>query len=307
VEAAGLWWLLFWLGSAVFVVVLGLLLFSLFRRKPAAALPEPPLPGSQIEEGDNRWIVLSGIVVPAIILLVVYGFTLRSLAVLSTPEPAALTIDVTGHQWWWEVRYPGSADDPESDIVTANEIHIPVGQPVEVRLTSADVIHSFWVPQLSGKLDANPGDMNILHLKASTEGVYRGQCTEFCGIQHANMGFLVIAEPPELFEAWLEQQRQPAVEPANEETERGEQVFLNASCGYCHTIRGTEATGELGPDLTHLGSRRTLAAVTIENTRGHLGGWIVDSQSIKPGNKMPPQPLPAADLQALLVYLESLK
>jgi cytochrome c oxidase subunit 2 len=174
-------------------------------------------------------------------------------------------------------------------------------------LTSDDVIHSFWVPELNGKLDLNPEQTNALVIQADAPGEYRGQCAEFCGIQHAKMALLVVAEPPDAYAAWVTQQQQDAPAPLDEQTEFGQQVFLGSACVYCHTVRGTNASGVLGPDLTHLASRRTLAAATTPNTRGHLAGWIVDPQGIKPGNKMPPTDLAADELQALLVYLESLQ
>jgi cytochrome c oxidase subunit 2 len=175
------------------------------------------------------------------------------------------------------------------------------------RLTSNDVIHSFWVPNLSGKRDLIPGHLTTLHLEAANQCTYRGQCAEYCGMQHAHMGLLVIAEPEKQFEAWLDQQRRPAIEPGDGEQKRGRDVFLNSPCVICHTIRGTGAFGSIGPDLTHLATRQTLAAATLPNTMGHLGGWITDSQSIKPGNLMPPVPVAPEDLQPLLEYLKTLK
>jgi cytochrome c oxidase subunit II len=217
-------------------------------------------------------------------------------------DPAGeVVIEVIGHQWWWEVRYP------HEGIVTANEIHIPAGQPVTLRLTSDDVIHSFWVPELHGKLDLNPQQTNTLILQADQPGAYRGQCAEFCGIQHAKMALLVVAQEPAAYAEWVSAQQLVPPPPNTELTEFGQQVFLGSACVYCHTVRGTNATGVLGPDLTHLASRRTLAAATVPNTRGYLAGWIVDPHGLKPGNKMPPTDMSAEELQALLAYLESLR
>jgi cytochrome c oxidase subunit II len=297
-QVAELWWIIFGLGTAVFVVVTALLVFVVYRRRVSRDKAELDLH----EVNGTPWILWGGIVVPFIILMVTYGFSLRTLTnIANAPQATVATIEVLGHRWWWEVRYP------EYGIVTANEIVIPVGQPVEILLSSDNVIHSFWVPQLHGKLDMTPGRVDSMWLQADQPGVYRGLCAEFCGLQHSKMQFLVIAEEPDQFNLWLERQQQPAPEPAADFTLHGQQVFLSAGCVYCHTIRGTPAAGRLGPDLTHLASRRTLAAAVLENNRGNLAGWIVDPQSIKPGNLMPPTPLDAADLQALLAYLGTLE
>jgi cytochrome c oxidase subunit 2 len=217
----------------------------------------------------------------------------------------AVTIEVTGQQWWWQVRYLDP--DPSKIFVTANEIHIPVGQPVTIKLRSTDVIHSFWVPNLVGKKDLIPGHDAVLWLQADKPGVFRGQCAEYCGLQHAHMAFWVVAEPPTRFAAWLNQQRGEAVQPSTSSEQRGQQVFLSSPCIMCHTIQGTPAGATVGPDLTHIASRSYIAAGTLPNTRGQLAGWIVDSQAIKPGNRMPPNSLNPDDLQALLDYLQSLK
>jgi cytochrome c oxidase subunit II len=190
---------------------------------------------------------------------------------------------------------------------TANEIHVPVGRMVVLELRSTDVIHSFWPISLGAKRDQIPGKENSLWLRADRPGVYRGQCAEFCGHQHAKMAFLVVAERPDSFERWLATQRDTAATPADSLTRRGQEVFLGSSCVMCHAIAGTPAGSRIGPDLTHLAGRRTIAAGTLPNTRGNLAGWIVDPQTIKPGAKMPPNLLPPADLQALLAYLETLR
>lgn len=294
-EIANLSWIMFGLAAAVFVVVMGLLLYGLFRSRREGVEQEVS-PGR-----DRAFVVWGGIVIPIIILIALYIFTIRTMAALAAPTNAAeLVIEVVGHQFWWEVHYPNQA------FTTANEIHIPVGRPVELRLTSTDVIHSFWVPELHGKMDLLPNRINSFWLQADEAGVYYGECAEFCGIQHAKMAFVVVAEPEEQFAAWLAQQAQPAAEPADPVVQQGRQIFLGSACVYCHTVRGTNATGTLGPDLTHLASRRTLAAGIIENNPGNLGGWIVDPHSIKPGNKMPPTNLSGPELQALLAYLASL-
>ena len=190
---------------------------------------------------------------------------------------------------------------------TANELHIPVGRPVVVKLQSPDVIHSLWVPNLAGKKDLIPGRTTALRLRADQPGIYRGQCAEFCGFQHAKMALLVIAEHPEEYERWAQSQRESARMPESDLAKRGQRVFLTAPCVMCHAIQGTPANGKTGPDLTHVASRRTLAAATVPNTRGYLAGWIVDPQHIKPGTNMPAITLAPDDLQALLAYLESLR
>jgi cytochrome c oxidase subunit 2 len=192
-------------------------------------------------------------------------------------------------------------------VKLANEIHVPVGERVTLELESADVIHSFWAPNLHGKTDLIPGQVNRTTLRVDKEGAYRGQCAEYCGTQHAHMAFWVVAEPKEKFEAWLAAQRKPAPEPADATLAKGREVFLAAPCAMCHAIQGTPAHASVAPDLTHVATRRTLGAGTIPNTTGHLAGWVVDSHGIKPGNQMPPNPMDSDDLQALLAYLGSLK
>jgi cytochrome c oxidase subunit 2 len=221
-------------------------------------------------------------------LLVVSIGTGRALSRLDDPD--ALTIQVTGYQWWWGVEYQDQ--NASLRVRTANEIHIPVGRPVIIKGTSTDLI---------------PGHTTTRWLQADRPGVYRGQCAEFCGLQHAHMALLVIAEDEPAFRAWYSAQLQPAAEPADAVGLHGQQVFAAQSCVLCHTIRGTLANGMTAPDLTHLASRRTLAAGTLPNTRGHLAGWIVDPQSVKPGNHMPSNGLPPDDLNALITYLGGLR
>ncbi|MFW6182630.1 MAG: cytochrome c oxidase subunit II [Chloroflexota bacterium] len=290
-----LWWIMFGLGALVYVVVMVYMLLALFRRR--GSVEDAPQPA----EGTNI-VVWGGAIIPALILIGVFGATVFTMGSLREPDIAGdMVVEVVGHQWWWEVRYP------ELDITTANEITIPAGRPVAFKLTSDDVIHSFWVPELHGKLDLMPERVNTFWLEADEPGVYLGECAEFCGVQHAKMQFLVIALDDDAFRDWVEQAQQPAPEPLDELTQRGQQVFLDANCINCHAIEGTGATGALGPDLTHFASRRTLAAGTVPNTRGNRAGWIVDPQSIKPGSLMPPTALSGPDLQALLAYLETLE
>ncbi len=299
---AQLGWLLVGLGSAVFLLVMGLLGYALFhRRSPAPDLATEHLRGPSAT--TRRWVLLGGVVLPALILAIVLVFTITVLRAISATTPnAELTIEVNGRQWWWEVHYP------TQQITTANEIHIPVGQPVRVVLKAGDVIHSFWVPDLHGKLDMIPGQTNEFWLQADHPGEYWGECAEFCGIQHAKMNFVVVAERAEVFAGWLERARQPALTPSDPLLQTGQRIFLNSPCAYCHAIQGTAAVGNLGPDLTHLASRRTLAAGALPNTRQQLASWIVDPHQIKPGNLMPASPhYTEPELQALLAYLLSLQ
>jgi cytochrome c oxidase subunit 2 len=216
-----------------------------------------------------------------------------------------LTIDVTGQLWWWQIKYEN--DVPSQTVTTANEIHIPVGRLVQFKLRSNDVIHSFWVPNLHGKTDLIPGHVASTWMRADRTGTFRGQCAEFCGHQHAHMALTVVVETEEQFKNWYTAQLQSASQPATKQQARGQQVFLSAPCVMCHRVQGTDAGGAVGPDLTHIASRQTIAAATLENSREHLAQWILDSQSIKPGNRMPPNPLSREDLEALLDYLQSLK
>jgi cytochrome c oxidase subunit 2 len=308
-----LWWVFFYVLITVFILTMIAVVLAVrqgrARRAMAggAAIPQPALkPETAQQQRMTRTIIAATGVTVAIlfVLLVSSFFTGRSIT-MTRSDQGALTITVTGHQWWWEARYEDAT--PANIFTTANELHIPVGRPVIIRLQSTDVIHSFWVPNLAGKKDAIPGKSSSVWLKADREGVYRGQCAEYCGAQHAHMALVVIAESPDKFDAWMAAQRQPAVQPSNDSQARGQQVFLNAPCVMCHTIQGTQANAIVGPNLTHLASRGSLAADTLPNSRGHLSGWIVDSQSVKPGNRMPPMSIGAEDLQALLDYLQSLK
>jgi cytochrome c oxidase subunit II len=301
----------FWASTAVaalvFVGYCALLAWSLVRshRRARRGVPNE-LPASH----GWRFVLWGGLVGPSIILLgfIVYSaYTDRLLALLGDPAGGDMvTIQVTGHQFWWEVEYL----DPERryrQFITANEIYIPVGQPVRFHVQTRDVIHSFWIPNLHGKIDMIPPRTNSLVLQADHPGVYRGQCAEFCGIQHAKMAFHVVAVPPAEFAAWWERQlaeRQPPLDPV---LVRGEEVFMSNGCGICHAVTGTPARGRAGPDLSNFGSRRSLAAGVLPNTRGHLGGWISDPQDIKPGNYMPAVPLDGESLQALISYLHSLR
>lgn len=288
---AALWWWLLGIAVVVWLIVVFLLVWALLLRRGPDVKPRG---------GGQKTVVVAGIVLPALILLGVFAAATGVMrAQAQPPQPSALNIEVIGHDWWWEVRYP--------TFTTANEIHIPVGQSVHVDLRTADVIHSFWVPSLTSKTDLIPNKDNSTWLQANKAGTYRGQCAEFCGIEHAGMSFLVVAQPAADFDRWMaDQEKVPAI-PTQGLAARGAQVFQTQSCSSCHTIRGTTADGKVGPDLTHFGSRKELGAGVAPNDPGWLGGWISNSQTIKPGNVMPPQPLSAEDLQAVIAYLEGQK
>jgi cytochrome c oxidase subunit 2 len=295
---ATLWWLLLGVAVAIYGLVLAVLVWAVARRRG----PERP---DTSEVWPRRGVIAGGVLLPLLVLPVLLLASVRTQLALGRDAPAALTVEITGHQWWWELRYlvPGS-EDP---VVTANELHLPVGRRVQVRLASVDVIHSLWVPALQGKLDLIPGQTNVTWLEADEPGVFHGPCAEYCGVQHAGMVLTVIARPPAEFETWLENQRRPALPPADPHRQHGQAVFLR-HCAACHAVRGTTATaGRVGPDLTHVAGRRTLAAGRLQNVKGHLAGWIADPQALKPGNRMPRVLLPARDFHAVVDYLASLR
>ena len=290
-----LWWFLFWLCLVVWVVVTAFLLAALLRPRMTS-----------VSERRITQVVAAGTILTTLCLFAILIVSVSTGSLLSArPSEDVVSINVTGHQWWWEVRY--EATPAHAAVITANEIHVPVGQSVILKTTSNDVIHSFWAPNLAGKIDSIPNHVNTIWFRADRPGTYRGQCAEFCGFQHAHMAFFVIAEPRVRFEAWLEQQRQEAHAPANDVESKGQAVFLESPCVLCHTIAGTTAAGTVAPDLTHVGSRQTIAAGTLSNSGDHLAHWIQNSQTFKPGNRMPPINLRAEDVKPLVAYLESLK
>lgn len=279
--------------SVIFLFVIGLLLYGVLSAPKRVA--------------QRRWVIGGGLVLPAVVLSALLSYTLIiSDELTSRTQRNSPEIRVIGKRWWWEVRYRQA--NGMDEIVLANELHLPVGRPVAIDLESADVIHSFWVPSLAGKVDMIPGQVNRLTLEATRPGIFRGQCAEYCGAQHALMAFYVIAEPEPAFQRWLAHEATLAIEPADPFFQRGLDAFLREGCGDCHTIRGTRAKGPHGPDLTHVGSRRSLAAGTLDNHVGTLAGWIADSQRIKPGNLMPSMNVfVGQELRAVAAYLESLK
>ncbi len=298
---ADMWWYMFWVAAAVWMLVVIALLFAAWRGHRR----DVPDQSDEINHRLRRPVSFAAAVTVLILVgtLVYDVFTGEALA--SLPRDKALRVKITGHQWWWEAEYM----DPVAgnQVTTANEIHIPVGEPIQIIGASADVIHSFWIPDLAGKKDLIPGHTTALWLQADKPGIYRGQCAEFCGHQHAKMAVLVIAETRPQFETWYKTQLLPAAPPPDSGSRVGEKVFMSRGCPLCHTVGGTLALGRVGPPLTHIGSSYTLAAGTLKNTRGNLAGWIVDPQGVKPGVKMPPNDLSGPELQALLSYLGNLK
>ena len=284
--------------SLVVIVIIGALLAAAIWRRPGLRMElgvhGPVLP----EEGGLRWVWI-GAGLSALVMLLTIIWTVKVLAGIQAPAstPAA-TIEVTGRQWWWQARYIG--DDPGQTFLTANEIHIPAGQPVRLKLMGGDVIHSFWVPQLAGKMDAIPGQVNETWIEASKPGTYHGQCTEYCGQQHAHMGLRVIADTPADFRAWWAHQ---LAAPA---TGEGRQLF-EQQCGGCHAVRGTEAAGTMGPDLSHLMQRRTIASGLLPNDAADLDRWIADPQGLKPGTLMPAVKLSDVQRAQIDAWLVALK
>ena len=276
--------------SCVGFGVIVLLLFLGWARRS-----KPTLPFGGGERAATTVVLGLGIALPVALLVALFIWS-DIFVLKSTAAPAkgttAMTIRIIGHQWWWEVRYDGSR------AVTANEIHIPVRTRVNVVLTTADVIHSFWIPELNRKVDMIPGLHNRLLLDADRPGVYRGQCSEFCGLQHAHMSVEVVAQPKAEFATWLARNARPATITS---------PVFQQSCASCHAIRGTSAEGSIGPDLTHFGSRTTLAALTLPNTPAYLDAWLADPQHVKPGNLMPDLDLTTGDRRGLVSYLESLR
>ncbi|HLG97407.1 MAG TPA: cytochrome c oxidase subunit II [Bryobacteraceae bacterium] len=306
---ANLWWFFSVLLGIIFLLVFGAWLVPLFRRNRGV--------DSQLLEQTHRppaateWTLAKRVgAASGVTVLILFGLLVASIVTghaVSQPQSRAngMVVEVTGNQWWWYVRYLN--DDASRIVVTANEIHIPVGRPVLIRETSNDVIHSFWVPGLQGKTDLIPSRVTTQWIEANQAGRFRGQCAEFCGLQHAHMALWVVAEPEDKFESWMNNQLKTAVPPSTPDQVQGQQIFLNHACVLCHTISGTTAAGQVAPDLSHLASRFTIAAGTLPNTKGNLAGWIGDPQAVKPGNHMATLPLRSEEVQPLVDYLESLQ
>lgn len=307
---ASLGWSVLIVGMVVCTVVTALVVIPVLRRRGTLAEHMP-----YDDTGETRWITIGGFAVPAVILGGVFIATIGTLASfpMSDAEQSAEadsvmkreSIKVIGHQWWWEIKYDAGANQW---LTTANELRLPVGRTVTVALKTADVIHAFWVPRLHGKVDLIPGQTNYIRLRADSAGVYKGRCAEYCGAQHTHMEFIVEALPEEEYRAWLAHEASPASRPETEQQERGKRIFETSACNFCHTVRGAVPGGSVAPDLTHLASRRTIAAGLLPNEPGYLEAWIINAPSLKPGVKMPAMnQFTGEEARALVAYLESLE
>jgi cytochrome c oxidase subunit II len=292
-----LWWVMFWVCTVVFLcIVAAVALAIVFGRRARPAPSDAMLSGTVAAAVGVSIVAL-------LVLLTASEITGRDLEALKSQD--ALRIQITGNQWWWDIQYLNP--NPSLRVTTANEIHVPVGRPVGLVLRSTDVIHSLWIPALHGKRDLLPGRQNEIWIQADQAGFYRGQCAEYCGMQHAKMALSVVADTSDDFERWLSHMRSTAPAPTTPSEVRGRDVVERGPCAMCHTISGTLAAGRTAPDLTHIASRSTIGAGSVPNSRGNLAGWIADPQHIKPGNKMPATGLTSEELLAVLDYLETLK
>jgi cytochrome c oxidase subunit 2 len=288
---ANVWWLMFGLATFVYIVVAGFIVYASTRGRRRG--------GERSTLNADAFIWVGGIIVPALILAVLAVVTVSTTEALRKPSRNELHLDVTGHDWFWAIHYRGE------DVTSANEIYLPAGQPVDIALRSGDVIHSFWVPQLAGKLDVVPGQTNHLRFTPNTVGTYIGQCAEYCGIQHALMLLTVVVHPRDEFARWVDTQRAPALDdPA---AKRGRELFASLACINCHTVRGTSANGVFGPDLTHLMSRSTIGSGAAPNTPATLRAWVNDPEDIKAGARMPAMKLTRDELDAVTAYLTTLR
>ncbi len=295
-QEAGLFWFIFWVATVIFIAVTSVLIYSVIRFR---ARPDGP-PARQFS--GNTPLELIWTIVPSLVLLGVLVLTINTLFVgLARPSSATLTVEAIGHQWWWEFRYP------DQKVVTADEMVIPVNTVVDVKLMSNNVIHSFWVPELAGKTDDIPGRTNVMWLKANNTGVFRGECTEYCGQQHANMNFQVDVRDGAGFQSWIAQQQQGPSEAS--QAMAGQKLFTARGCASCHLINGQpESVNQIGPNLTHFGSRTLIAGGVLTNTPENLKAWIHNTQEFKPGNDMPAfTAIPNDQLDELVAYLESLQ
>ena len=301
---AQLWWWMFGVGSLIWLAVIVAMIYAI-RSKRGDRGPDELLHVPDATHKRMERVVAAAVFMTVLILggFLAYDFAVGRL--LAQHPRTALTIELVGHQWWWEARYVDPS--PSKRVVTANELHVPVGEPIQIKVTSPDVIHSVWVPNLNGKRDLVPGYVSTHWFTADTAGTYRGQCAEFCGLQHAKMALYIIAEPRVKFAAWLAAASTPHEPPTDSTLLYGQRVFMSGGCAVCHTISGTEARSNVGPDLSHFKSRSTIAAGTLANNRANLTSWIANPQAIKPGTRMPPSPLTPVQLNALVSYLETLR
>ena len=300
---AHLGWVVYIVFGIITVTTLVILLLAVLRQRGSLAWHAPWDTG-----GGQHWVVIGGLLIPIVVLCGIFVLSLERERDFPLRDGRRVTpeIQVIGHQWWWEVHYlTGPADQ---HFVTANEIHIPVGKPIDIAVQSADVVHSFWVPALHGKVQMIPGLTNYIRIEADEPGSYKGECANFCGQQHAHMRLLVVADPPEKYQAWRRDQISPADPPHGADAQHGEQVFMNAACTFCHTINGTDAQGKVAPDLTHLASRQYIAANSYGNDTADLEAWVTHAQSLKPGCLMPNiTRFNGVDLRDMVDYLRELK
>jgi cytochrome c oxidase subunit II len=296
VQIEGLWWYMVAALSAGYLLTMIFLAVAIWRGRQAQYLKD---------RASKGFVIVFGAAVPLLVVISILGYSVAVGSSLSvSPYTRAMSIQVTGHRWWWDVKY---MDGDRVVAVTANELYIPVGAPVKLQLRSTDVIHSFWVPNLSGKMDLIPGRKNEMWLRAERAGVWRGQCAEFCGAQHAHMSFEVVSIEQADFRRWLDWQSEPAVQPQSIEAKEGQQLFLSGPCALCHSVGGTSAHATVGPDLTHLAGRRMIGAGVLSNTRPHLEQWTANTQAFKPGNRMPRIMLAPEELKSIVSYLEGLR
>ena len=281
--------------AVIFAIVAGVIVYALMRFRWREGEPDPR------QVAGNRTIEIVWTAIPCAIVVALFTLTARTMSLSDPPPAPAPDLFVIGHQWWWEARYP------QSGVVAANEIHIPVGRAMSVQFDSADVLHEFWVPELARKITAIPGHPNHIWIEADAPGTYLGVCSEFCGTEHAWMHFLVIAEPPAKFAAWQSAQLRPAAQPSDPEARKGLALFEQTSCVSCHAISGTSAGARVGPDLTHFAGRRQLGAGVAENTPENLRRWLADPQRVKPGAKMPDFKFTDEQLGQLVSYFETLR
>jgi cytochrome c oxidase subunit 2 len=291
---ADLMWFMMAVCFVIWLAVVAVTGWAIWRRRQAGTR----------SASDRAGLLVTSATVGTVVIVTLFAVaSFLTTRALTGSSAGALEIRVQGYQWWWAVDYL----DPDHGFTTANEIHLPIGRPVHIHLAAMDVIHSFWVPSLAGKQDLIPGRDNDLWLTATEPGSYRGQCAEFCGMQHAHMSLLVIAESEEDFARWRDGQRQTVQAGQGGEQQAGQAAFESGACAACHTVRGTSAQGTTGPDLTHVASRQFIAAGVLANTRGSIAAWIADPQTVKPGNNMPMVSLSSEDLRAISAYLASLE
>lgn len=306
-----------WAMTILFVVttlIMGVLLAIAFYRRRGTLAEHEPLDA----EGGQMWIAIGGIAIPLVVLTVLFvvGLSLMSdfpiHGMPGMPSSGQMVrnmkpqILIVGHQWWWEIHYLN--DDPSKSFVTANELHLPVGKPVNIEVKTADVMHSFWIPALNGKVDLIPGQPNFIRVVASQTGMFKGQCAEYCGDQHANMRLLAFVQKPDAYNAWLADQRRPGAQPSTPESQAGEKIFVSTQCAKCHTVRGTTANGSFAPDLTHIGSRKMIASDIYPNNIAYLEAWITHAQSLKRDCRMPDLPdYTGEQISDLVAYLRQLK